>query len=70
MKPEGSGLKDPDTWERVHEGFLRYYFSFSSVELETMNDDEFARHIAILEYIREQERLQTAISVNQGVFGK
>ena len=35
-----------------------------------MSDDEFARHIAVLEYIREQERLQTAISVNQGVFGK
>jgi len=35
-----------------------------------MEGDEFARHIAVLEYIREQERLQTAVSVNQGMYGK
>ena len=59
-----------ENWEAIHEGFLRYYFAFSSEELEAMDDEAFAKHIAILEYIREQERLQTAISVNQGVFGK
>lgn len=62
-------MEDIEDWEAIHEGFLRYYFSFTSAEIEELSDDEFARHIALLEYIRDQERKQTAISVNQGMTG-
>lgn len=58
-----------EQWEAIHECFLRYYFSLSSPEIAELSDDDFARQIAILEYIRDEERKQTAVSVNQGLVG-
>ncbi|EAY24466.1 hypothetical protein [Microscilla marina] len=60
-----------EQWEAIHEGFLRYYFSLSSTEIDSLSDDEFARQIALLEYIREEERKQTALNVSQsGVYSQ